>query len=121
MMSAYERLNDEGWAHSIEVWDENTLVGGLYGLAIGKVFFGESMFSAETNTSKYAMAGLCRLLDDHDFELLDCQVVSPHLETLGAELMPREDFAKVLQRACEPAISFENWPDAPILISELCE
>lgn len=119
MITAYGQLHREHWAHSIEVWDENRLVGGVYGLAIGKVFFGESMFSAASNASKFALLGLCRILDDNGFELLDCQVVSSHLATLGAVLMPRSEFAEVLAHGCKPPVAFENWPDAPISVAEL--
>ncbi|MDJ0700558.1 MAG: leucyl/phenylalanyl-tRNA--protein transferase [Woeseiaceae bacterium] len=119
MIDAYTRLHDMGWAHSLEAWDGDRLVGGIYGLAIGKAFFGESMFSRETNASKFAMAGLCRLLAGNGFEVLDCQVPSLHLGSLGANLIPRERFASILERACTPATAFENWPDAPISVSEL--
>lgn len=108
--NAYAGLHGEGWAHSIEVWQDERLVGGLYGLAIGGVFFGESMFSRETNASKAAMLALSRLMIRHDFEILDCQVQSPHLVSLGARLMPRNEFASLLRRACEPPSQFHDWP-----------
>ncbi|MDH5346207.1 MAG: leucyl/phenylalanyl-tRNA--protein transferase, partial [Gammaproteobacteria bacterium] len=76
MQAAYNRLHKSGWAHSIEVWVGNRLAGGLYGLAIGKVFFGESMFSAQANASKASMFALCSVLVDHGFLLLVCQVQS---------------------------------------------
>ncbi|MFQ5983082.1 MAG: leucyl/phenylalanyl-tRNA--protein transferase, partial [Woeseiaceae bacterium] len=89
MVEAFSTLHDEGWAHSVEIWRDDELVGGLYGIAIGKAFFGESMFSRQSNASKIAMWALCAHLVRHRFEILDCQVVSPHLTSLGAILMPR--------------------------------
>lgn len=119
MMLAYERLHAEGWAHSVEVWDNAELAGGVYGIAIGKMFFGESMFSRRTNASKFGMLALAHIMSNNDFALLDCQVVSAHLSTLGARMIPRSEFAAVLATACEPPTAFENWPDAPIKVAEL--
>lgn len=110
MIEAYSTLHGQGWAHSVEIWRDDELVGGLYGLAIGKAFFGESMFSQESNASKIAMWTLCGLLVGHRFEILDCQVGSPHLTSLGAILMPRSEFAALLERACDPATKFAEWP-----------
>ena len=93
MATAYRQLHDQGWAHSIEVWRSDELVGGLYGLAIGGVFFGESMFSRTNDASKAAMIELCGALKERDFALLDCQVQSVHLLSLGASLLPRAQFA----------------------------
>jgi len=86
MTDAYSILHRNGWAHSVEVWSEGDLCGGLYGLAIGKAFFGESMFSRHSNASKAAMTALCQLLSEAGFAVLDCQVESPHLLGLGARL-----------------------------------
>lgn len=119
MIAAYERLFEQGWAHSIEVWRENELIGGLYGLAIGRAFFGESMFSREPNASKAALLALSRYLRHGEFEILDCQVSSRHLLDLGATLMPRSQFASLLERLCDPPRAFENWPSDPITTSEL--
>jgi leucyl/phenylalanyl-tRNA--protein transferase len=119
MRAAYERMHARGWAHSIETWKDDRLVGGMYGLAIGKAFFGESMFSAESNASKASMLALCTLLIEHDFRLLDCQVESPHLLSLGAERLPRQRFAGLLDEACEPPHRFAGWPDAPLDIAAL--
>ncbi len=110
MVDAYTRLHEQGWAHSIEIWHEESLVGGLYGLAIGAAFFGESMFSRQTNASKAAMLALCQQMVLNDFEILDCQVESPHLISLGASLMPRNRFAAVLGRACKSASKCAQWP-----------
>ena len=121
MTLAFEALHRNGWAHSIEVRDGERLVGGVYGLAIGRIFFGESMFSREDNASKFALLALCSVLREHDFELIDCQVVSGHLLTLGAIAMPRDDFSAILAAACEPALPFANWPRDPISVASLRE
>lgn len=110
MIDAYSSLHAQGWAHSIEVWDDDELVGGVYGLAIGRAFFGESMFSQASNASKIALWSLCSILDRHDFDILDCQVVSPHLTSLGAILLPRAEFGSMLERTCRPATRFDRWP-----------
>ena len=96
MKAAYQDLHNEGWAHSIEVWANDELIGGLYGLCIGRVFFGESMFSAKANASKMAMIGLTRHMLANGLDLVDCQVVSPHLLTLGATTVPRQEFTSFL-------------------------
>lgn len=121
MIVAYERLFEEGWAHSIEVWRQNELIGGLYGLAIGRAFFGESMFSREPNASKIALLALSRFMDRGEFEILDCQVASRHLLDLGATLMPRSQFASLLERLCDPPKAIENWPSDPITASGLVQ
>jgi leucyl/phenylalanyl-tRNA--protein transferase len=109
-MTAYGRLHELGWAHSVEIRRDGELIGGMYGLAIGKAFFGESMFSREDNASKLALLSLCRVLEQNEFEILDCQVVSGHLLTLGAVAIPRVDFIAILDRACELQQSFNDWP-----------
>jgi leucyl/phenylalanyl-tRNA--protein transferase len=107
MKKAYQALHEGGFAHSVEIWQGDSLVGGLYGLAIGRVFFGESMFSRENNASKAAMLALCQELALRDFELLDCQVASPHLASLGARLIRRSDFTKRLESACKSGALLE--------------
>jgi leucyl/phenylalanyl-tRNA--protein transferase len=97
MKQAYKKLHQAGYAHSIEVWEKDVLVGGLYGVALGKVFFGESMFSARTNASKTALIVLARFLDHHGFRVLDCQVASEHLFSLGAISIPRSHFEQILR------------------------
>lgn len=92
MLQAYLRLHHLGWAHSVEVWQQGVLCGGLYGLSIGKCFFGESMFSRQSNASKAGFVTLVNELQKADFQLIDCQVHTEHLETLGAELIPRQQF-----------------------------
>lgn len=96
MTDAYLALHQQGYAHSIEVWDQQQLVGGLYGLALGKVFFGESMFSIANDASKVALATLCYWLAQHQYQVIDCQVSSEHLLSLGAEEIPREVFLSYL-------------------------
>jgi leucyl/phenylalanyl-tRNA---protein transferase len=119
MTQAYEVLHDDGWAHSVEIWDEGELVGGLYGICIGKAFFGESMFSRKPNTSKMAMLGLASHMLSSGLELIDCQVVSRHLVALGARLIPRADFSAFLDRVCNPQKQHESWPGEPIPVSKL--
>jgi leucyl/phenylalanyl-tRNA--protein transferase len=92
MLAAYGELHALGHAHSVEAWDGDHLAGGIYGVAIGRMFFGESMFSATANGSKVALLALCRGMRDWGWPLLDAQVASDHLFTLGAREMPRTEF-----------------------------
>ena len=103
MRQAYTELFRRGYAHSIEVWREGELIGGLYGIALGKVFFGESMFSRASNGSKLAMLWLCRQLQAWNFALLDCQVASPHLERMGISRISRKQFERILDSAIDDA------------------
>lgn len=119
MLAAYISLHEDGWAHSIEILDGARLVGGLYGLCIGRVFFGESMFSGEPNASKMALAGLASCMQEQNMPLIDCQVVSPHLTTLGATLIPRREFTRVLHDACSPASPWNDWPRESLPVSGL--
>jgi len=109
MAAAYGRLHRLGWAHSFETWRDGALVGGLYGVAIGRVFFGESMFSRVTDASKVALVHMVRYLEEREFALIDCQVASRHLESLGAQSIPRAEFLALLQRHCEPAGTPGRW------------
>ncbi|WP_426417706.1 leucyl/phenylalanyl-tRNA--protein transferase [Aestuariirhabdus sp. LZHN29] len=102
MYDAYCNLHTLGHAHSIECWQQGELVGGLYGIAIGKVFFGESMFSLVSNASKIALVHLCAQLERWQFQLIDCQVESPHLRSLGASSMGREEFHEQLNKFANP-------------------
>ena len=96
MQTAYMQLFDEGHAHSVEVWRDGDLVGGLYGVALGQLFFGESMFSFESNTSKIALVNLVKQLQEWNYKLIDCQISSEHLESLGAIEISREKFRQQL-------------------------
>ena len=107
---AFVDLHKAGWAHSIEVWDGEDLAGGIYGLGIGRVFFGESMFSHRDNASKFAMIALCSELVRNNFDMLDCQVLSQHLMSLGACLIPRTEFTARLERHCRNTAQFSDWP-----------
>jgi leucyl/phenylalanyl-tRNA--protein transferase len=99
MKQAYRALHARGHAHSIEVWRHGALVGGLYGVGLGRAFYGESMFSGIDDGSKIALYYLCRQLAAWEFALMDCQIASPHLATLGATELPRERFLAVLHEA----------------------
>ena len=112
MAQAYGRLHRLGWAHSFETWRDGELVGGLYGVAIGRVFFGESMFTRVTDASKVALAGMVEHVAARGFALIDCQVASAHMRTLGATDIPRSEFLAHLGRYCEPAQTPRNWRDA---------
>ncbi len=98
MMEAYVRLHELGWAHSVETWAEGELVGGLYGLAIGRMFYGESMFSHRDNASKFAFAHLIQQLRQQEFGMIDCQMYTDHLASLGAREIPRQAFLARLQQ-----------------------
>ena len=119
MRTAYERLHQEGWAHSIEVWHGDALIGGLYGLAIGHAFFGESMFSRQSNASKLALLYINRLLSSGVVGILDCQVQSSHLVSLGAVTIPRNEFVRQIDELCTPPDRFAEWPAAPLSVAEL--
>lgn len=108
MQQAYRRLHELGIAHSVEVWQADQLVGGLYGLAMGQLFFGESMFSRTTNASKVGFVTLVRHLQDWGFVLVDCQMPTRHLESLGARSIPRAEFATYLHRHLDQPSS-ANW------------
>ncbi|HUF74472.1 MAG TPA: leucyl/phenylalanyl-tRNA--protein transferase [Gammaproteobacteria bacterium] len=101
MIAAYTRLHELGWAHSFEAWSGDTLAGGLYGVAIGQVFFGESMFAARTDASKVAFWHALRFLSAQGFEIVDCQLPSAHLSCLGARPMPRSEFLALVARLTE--------------------
>lgn len=96
MRKAYIELHRQGYAHSVEVWQDKKLVGGLYGVAINHVFCGESMFSTVSNASKFALIALCR---DMNFRMIDCQMHTPHLESLGGEFISREKYLEILSES----------------------
>ena len=119
MKKAYGDLHRAGWAHSVEIWSGDELAGGLYGLAIGRAFFGESMFSTRSNGSKAALFALCRALAASDFGLLDCQVESPHLLSLGAVSIPRAQFLGEIARLCDEAVPFAGFSQTRTGLAEL--
>lgn len=98
MIEAYCKLHDLGIAKSVEVWQDDILVGGLYGVDVGHIFCGESMFSLVSNASKVAFITLVNHLKNENYKLLDCQVYNPHLESLGCREIPREEFMQILQQ-----------------------
>lgn len=98
MIEAYVKLHEAGYAHSVECWQDDKLIGGLYGIAIGKVFFGESMFSRISDASKIAFVTLAQQLKQWGFKLIDCQVYTSHLESLGATMIPRKQFLILLKQ-----------------------
>jgi leucyl/phenylalanyl-tRNA--protein transferase len=99
ILDSYRRLHRLGWAHSVEAWREERLVGGLYGVAMGGVFFGESMFHRETDASKVALNALVQRLRERGFSLLDIQWVTPHLATFGAIEIPKREYLRRLRAA----------------------
>ena len=109
MARAYERLHVLGLAHSAEAWRGDELAGGLYGVAMGRVFFGESMFSRASDASKVALAYLARCLSDWGYALIDCQVYTPHLASLGAVAMPRAEFQRRLAEAIDQPVAGHAW------------
>ena len=114
MQAAYLRLHQFGYAHSVETWrrEEGTdrLIGGLYGVAIGRVFYGESMFSRVSNASKIALAHLCGFLERRGFAVIDCQMNTAHLASLGAREIPRREFLTGLARWIESGDAAGRWP-----------
>lgn len=109
MRAAYLRLHKLGYAHSVETWLNDRLVGGLYGIAIGNVFFGESMFSLERDASKVALKRLCDDLVARGYQMIDCQMATPHLMSLGAELIPRLDFIQLLSAHVGEDLTPRAW------------
>jgi leucyl/phenylalanyl-tRNA--protein transferase len=109
MATAYGRLHELGWAHSLETWHDGVLVGGLYGVAIGKVFFGESMFARATDASKVALVHGVAMLRERQFELIDCQVASAHTASLGATNVSRVEFLRLLTELCSPPGAPARW------------
>ncbi len=98
MIDAYIRLHELGYAHSVEVWQEEELVGGLYGIALGKMFFGESMFAKVSNASKFGFISLVNKLKEKDYQLIDCQQETAHLGSLGANSISRTEFLSLLDQ-----------------------
>lgn len=111
MVAAYARLHEQGYAHSVETWRNGQLVGGLYGLALGRGFFGESMFSRATDASKIALVALVEQLRQLHFDFIDCQLPSPHILSLGAEEVPRSRFLEQLQGTLKHPDLTGLWSD----------
>lgn len=109
MIEAYVNLHNAGYAHSVECWENNKLVGGLYGIAIGNVFFGESMFSRISDASKVAFVYLTKQLQQWGFKLIDCQVYTSHLESLGAKMISRKEFINLLQQSTNQTFDNKIW------------
>lgn len=112
MREAYVRLHELGWAHSVETYQEGNLTGGLYGLAVGGMFYGESMFSRRTDASKIAFAHLVRFLVQEKFGMIDCQMRTEHLASLGAREIPRRLFLNRLGKLLAQPRAAGRWPGA---------
>ncbi|MCE1185782.1 leucyl/phenylalanyl-tRNA--protein transferase [Zoogloea sp.] len=108
--AAYIRMHALGYAHSVETWMDGELVGGLYGMALGRVFYGESMFALRTDASKIAFAHLTRFLEQREFRVLDCQMTTAHLASLGGREIPRADFLRLLEQHCTEGPPPARWP-----------
>lgn len=111
IQAAYIRMHQLGYAHSVETYMNGALVGGLYGMALGQAFFGESMFSRRTDASKIAFAHLTRFLEQRNFRVLDCQMTTRHLASLGGREIARDDFAKLLDAFADVTSPPARWPE----------
>ncbi len=111
MQDAYNLLHKKGVAHSVEVWQDDQIVGGLYGLIIGGVFCGESMFAHRSNASKAGFITLVKTLQNYGLALIDCQTYTQHLGSLGAEMIQRDEFVKILNQEKTKKLLPENWGD----------
>jgi leucyl/phenylalanyl-tRNA---protein transferase len=119
MRAAYLRLHELGYAHSVEVWDRDRLAGGIYGVALGRAFFGESMFSAVPDASKVAICRLSHALLERNYHFIDCQVASAHLTSLGARSLPRREFLLQLATAtADPVAPERGWGDASFALPQ---
>jgi leucyl/phenylalanyl-tRNA--protein transferase len=119
MKQAYITLHRIGFAHSVECWEGDELVGGLYGVSMGKVFYGESMFARRSDASKVGFAHLVRQLIEWKFALIDCQVHTDHLASLGAVDIPRDEFLALLDRHCDPFEAHQGqWQLDDALVAE---
>jgi leucyl/phenylalanyl-tRNA--protein transferase len=110
-VEAYVRLHALGFAHSVESWLEGRLVGGLFGIALGRVFFGESMFARAPDASKVALVKLVDRLTARGFRLIDCQQATAHLASLGAREIPRKAFAQILEESIQYPPVGASWTD----------
>mgnify|MGYP001560315292 FL=1 len=118
MRQAYLALHRDGYAHSIECYQDKELVGGLYGVSIGRLFFGESMFHAATDASKVAFVALCRLLRQQGCPLVDCQMPNPHIMSLGVETISRSEF--MLHLLNNNKLKSNEWINWPSLQGAMC-
>jgi len=109
MLGAYNTIHNMGYAHSLEVWQGDALVGGLYGISLGKLFFGESMFSRTDNASKIAFVALAKQLEQWQFPLIDCQIPNPHLSSLGVSEISRREFKNYLKEFTEREHPTGHW------------
>ena len=121
MCTAYIQLHHLGHAHSVEVWQAQQLVGGLYGIGVGCAFFGESMFSSQTDASKVAFVYLIQHLDQRGFTLIDCQVENPHLSRLGAYLIPRSTFLEQINGLTQQPSPADTWTQQTLRYFPLCD
>lgn len=115
MLEAYCAFHESGYAHSVEAWKDGTLAGGLYGVSLGRCFFGESMFTRESNASKAAFLTLVKRLIDQGFLLIDCQVYTRHLESFGAKEVPRTEFLEILNQSLEYQTIQGKWGEMGIV------
>lgn len=111
MFNAYCMMHEIGLAHSVEAWKDDKLAGGLYGISLGKCFFGESMFAEKSNASKAAFITLAKKLQQLNFVIIDCQVYTDHLDNLGAKEIPRSDFIDILNIGLQHKTLQGNWND----------
>ena len=112
MIASYTKLNKKGIAHSVEVWQDEKLVGGLYGIALGKIFYGESMFAKVSNASKFGFISLVRKLVDWNYWLIDCQQETRHLGSLGAELIERDTFLDFMKKNALEKTETKLWDES---------
>ncbi|MFH1813791.1 MAG: leucyl/phenylalanyl-tRNA--protein transferase [Pseudomonadota bacterium] len=110
MIEAYTALHERGYAHSVETWIDGRLAGGLYGMAIGRMFYGESMFSTERDASKIALVHLARYLETRGFGLIDCQMNTGHLGSMGGREIPRREFCRVMAQCIADGPKPGRWP-----------
>lgn len=121
MQEAYERLFIMGYAHSVEIWQDGTLAGGLYGVSVGSVFFGESMFHLVSEASRAALLCLNSLLTHINIFFMDCQLPTPHMLAMGAINVPRRLFLRMLERGLRSPLSWQaSWRDLPHEIGPVC-
>ncbi len=109
MIEAYINLHKMGYAHSVEAWENDRLVGGLYGVSLGKSFFGESMFSRKADASKISLVALACHLRTYKFDMIDCQVTTDHLLSMGAGEMSRDNFLETLSRSVATNVPGHIW------------